>query len=74
MLILSSAYQIFEEDLLDKEEQYRQSYHSFGLSGMILSWLKRGMKEPPVQMAEILVHTTYYDAFYKWADSVKFFE
>lgn len=56
MLILSSAYQIFEEDLLEKEVQYRQAYHSFGLSGMILSWLKRGMKEPLVQMAEILVH------------------
>lgn len=55
MLLLSSAYQIFEEDFLIKEEQYRQAYHSFGLSGTILSWLKRGMKEPPAQMAEILV-------------------
>ncbi len=55
LLFLSSAYQIFEEDILMKEEQYRQAYHSFGLSGIILSWVKRDMKEPPDQMAEILV-------------------
>lgn len=55
LLFLSSAYQIFESDILAKEEQYRQAYHSFGLSGIILSWMKRGMKEPAVQMAEILV-------------------
>lgn len=31
------------------------SHHSFGLSGIILSWVKRGMKEPPDQMSGILV-------------------
>ena len=55
LLILTSAYRIFETDTLLRAEQYQQAYHSFGLSGIILSWVKQGMKESPEQMAEFLV-------------------
>lgn len=54
-LLLTSFYQLLEADITPEEEKYRQAYHSFGLTGIILSWIKRGLQESPAQMAEILV-------------------
>nr|WP_317364482.1 TetR/AcrR family transcriptional regulator C-terminal domain-containing protein [uncultured Blautia sp.] len=36
----------------DRNEYYRQIFISFGLCGIILTWMDNGMKESPEQMAE----------------------
>ncbi len=57
-ILLLSNYSIFEDFInLSISEQYSRYYHAMGLSGFILAWIKRGMKESPEEMANILTQT-----------------
>lgn len=40
-------------------QKYNACYHSMGLSGVILSWIKKGMKESPEEMGTILSYTIF---------------
>ena len=69
-ILLLSNYSIFEDCItLPISEQYSRYYHSMGLSGFILAWIKRGMKESPEEMGNILIQrvcekisvNTFYD-------------
>lgn len=52
--LLMANYRIFEQKTnLPISEAYKYCYHSMGLSGLLLSWIKRGMKETPQEMGEI---------------------
>ena len=38
----------------DSSEYYRQIFISFGLCGIIISWMETGMKESPEEMGRII--------------------
>lgn len=60
-VLLRANYRVFApEGELPVGEQYKICYHSMGLSGVILSWVKRGMRETPEEMAEIVVRTLFW--------------
>jgi hypothetical protein len=55
-VLLLSNYSIFEDSInLPISEQYSRYYHAMGLSGFILAWIKRGMKESPEDMETFLL-------------------
>ena len=59
-ILLLSNYSIFEDFItLPISEQYSRYYHAMGLSGFILAWIKRGMKESPEEMGNILIQTIF---------------
>ena len=58
--LLMANYRIFEQKTdLPIGEAYKYCYHSMGLSGLLLAWVKRGMKETPQEMGEIANHTIF---------------
>lgn len=46
----------YDRHFLSLEEALRYKWNLLLNARVAAEWLKRGMKEPPVQMAEILVH------------------
>lgn len=59
-VLLLSNYNIFEEFIsLSISEQYSRYYHAMGLSAFVLAWIKRGMKESPEDMGNILIQIIY---------------
>lgn len=60
-VLLRANYRVFAPDgQLSVAEQYKRCYHSMGLSAVILSWIKRGMRETPEEMAGIVVRTLFW--------------
>lgn len=58
--LLMANYRIFEQKAdLPISEAYKYCYHSMGLSGLLLSWVKRGMKETPQEMGKIANHAIF---------------
>lgn len=60
-VLLLANYRVFEPSSeTPLADQYKFCYHAMGLSGVILSWIKRGMRESPETMGEIVVHTLFW--------------
>lgn len=58
--LLTANYRVFEtEEYPSASQKYNACYHSMGLSGVILSWIKKGMKESPEEMGTILSYTIF---------------
>lgn len=59
--LLTANYRVFEaEEYPSASQKYHVCYHTMGLSGVILSWIKRGMKESPEEMGKILTDTIFH--------------
>lgn len=55
LLLLNRLILKFNDiNIADSSEYYRQIFISFGLCGIILSWMDTGMKESPEEMGRII--------------------